>query len=370
MKQLFISVVLIATMFINVVQGRQWTDYKGKTQTADLVSVLQLDEPSVKLQTPAGKIVTIPIRKLSEEDQDYIRQINGKTPVRRTEGNPTPAKDGAWMAPTDSISESVLFPAMQNMNIDSRDAYDRLIQIRDDDPTRLEPDYTIGLLYVFKMKDYVRSRQHFLRCLKNCPEDVGAHINLGTICILTGKYTDAYTYYKKAYKLGGFNATLCQNLGKFIDLSTGTVIALPDTARKKFLEFSEEIAKKGRFSYNPNLGWMFECCSEGRSRESEKSQWFRISGHRPYEFPICIKCGGTGKIFCPANCAGGKVAYMANKTYTFPNGDKATMPTRMYRTCNVCDGKARVACPVCKGSGVDPKTKSGSSYRRSYRDDY
>ena len=107
---------------------------------------------------------------------------------------------------------------------------------------------------------------------------------------------------------------------------------------------------------------MFVMCSEGRSHESQKKEWFRIGDYRPYEFPICIKCGGTGTIFCPATCSGGKVSYTVNKTYTFPNGDKASMPTRMYKPCNVCGGKGRVTCPMCKGSGAE--------YRSGYRDDY
>ena len=365
------KIVLIITLAVSFtilfacdIQGRTWTDVKGKKITADYVSILQLDEPKVKLQKLTGEYVLVPLRNLCDEDQDYIRRLNGQSTPHHPKASNSSNNDDNWMAPTDTISQSVVFPVLKNLNIDSKEAYDALIQLRDEDPTRLEPDYTIGLLFVFNKKDYLHAQKHFMRCLKNCPEDIGTHINLGTICILAGKYPDAYTYYQKAFKLGGFNPTLCHNIFKFNYLSGSNAISLSDVVRKKFVQLANEISKKGSSpTFNPKQGWMFVMCSEGRSHESQKKEWFRIANYRPYEFPICIKCGGTGIIFCPANnCSGGKVAYTVNKTYTFPNGDKATMPTRMYRTCEVCHGKNRVTCPKCKGSGEE--------YRTGYRDNY
>ena len=355
MKRIIISVVVFATALVGIVYGRTWTDNKGRKITADYVSLLQLDEPKVKLKTPNGNYILVPVRNLSSEDQDYILQIDDnklehadsdKSSSDVTGKTPTPVKK--------NVSESAVYSAVQNMDIDSREAYEALIQLRDSDPTKIEPDYTIALLFIFKKKDYLHAQQHLTRCNKINPDDIGTLINLGTLSILQGKYPEAFSYYQKAYSKGGANQTLFHNLHKVVELSNSHIIILPATARKKFMDLDSEVSKKGSFQFNPKKGWMFEYCSEGTTQEFNKSRWFSLDGYRAYEFPICMKCNGTGKAFCPnKNCSGGKVPYTANVTHRFPNGDTATMPTRKYKTCDVCKGASRVKCSECNGTGFE-----------------
>ena len=285
--------------------------------------------------------------------------------VARFPNSPTEEKKSDWIAPTDAISESNVYNALKNMNINSLEAYERLIQIRDEDPTRIEADYTIALLFIFKKKDYQHARKHFLRCSKVSPEDAGTLINLGTLSIFQGNYPEAYGYYKKAHKLGVKSAVLNHNLHKFSDVVNSRRVQMSDTAKQKFMELARDVYKGSSMSYDPNKSWLFVPCNEGRAEESNKQSWFVISGYRPYEFPICLFCNGTGKIFCPNKfCSGGKIGYTVNKTYTFPNGDTATMPTRKFRTCDVCNGTNKVTCPACKGSGVEYKPYSKPYYTR------
>ena len=73
MKKFTISVVIFVAALISISYGRTWTDNKGHTITADYVSLVKLDEPKVKLLTPSGKNLLVPVRNLSKEDQEYIQ---------------------------------------------------------------------------------------------------------------------------------------------------------------------------------------------------------------------------------------------------------------------------------------------------------
>lgn len=354
MKRIIISVVVFATVLFSISYGRTWTDKKGRQITADYVSLLQLDEPKVKLLKPNGEYILVPVKALSAEDQDYIQGLNGNNPV-----NVSAESNNPQGTSTKNVSESVVYPAMKNLDIGSREAYDALIQLRDSDPTKLEPDYTLGLLFIFKNKNYLEAQKHFSRCQKISPDNAGVLLNLGTLCILQGKYPEAYGYYQKVYTLGGANNTLNQNLHKLIEESSTRNIFLPATVRNKFIELSGKVSPKAKTKYNSKQGWMFAKCSEGSSQESHKCHWFQLKGYRPYEFPVCPKCNGTGKAECPnKNCSGGKVPVMVNKTTRVPNGRSVTMQVREHKTCDVCKGKNHVVCSVCKGSGLEFKLSS------------
>ena len=360
MKRIILSVVLFATALISISFGRTWTDNKGHKITADYESLLQLNEPKVKLKTSSGKYILVPVRNLSQEDQDYIKEVNSNKPAsNQTERNPT--KENAGTQKKNSV-DSIVYAAVQNMNIDSREAYDALIHIRESDPTNLEPDFTIALLFIFKKKDYLHAQQHLMRCLKINPNDAGVHLNLGTLCILQGKYPEAYGHYQKAYTLGGVNQTLNHNLHKLINETSAHNIFLSPPARKKYLDLSNKVSQEVNKTFNKTQGWMFEKCSEGIAQESYKCHWFQMKGYRPYEYPICMKCNGTGRVGCPnPNCSGGKVAYYVNVTRTFPNGETATMLTRKLKACSVCGGRNFAVCPICKGSGAEYRRSSWDS---------
>lgn len=354
MKRIIISVVVFATVLLSISYGRTWTDKKGRHITADYVSLLQLDEPKVKLLKPNGEYILVPVKALSAEDQDYIQGLNGSKPVNVSTENNNPQG-----ASTQNISESVVYPAMKNLDIGSREAYEALIQLRDSDPTKLEPDYTLALLFIFKNKNYLEAQKHLSRCQKISPDNAGVLLNLGTLCILQGKYPEAYSYYQKVYTLGGANNTLNQNLHKLIEESSSRNIFLPAAVRNKFIELSGKVSQKVKTKYNSKQGWMFAKCSEGTSQESQKCHWFQLKGYRPYEFPVCPKCNGIGKAECPnKNCSGGKVPVMVNKTTRVPNGRSVTMQVREHKTCDVCKGKNHVVCSVCKGSGLEFKLSS------------
>ena len=349
----------------SIAYGRTWTDKKGRHITADYVSLLQLDEPKVKLLKPNGEYILVPVKALSKEDQDYIQGLNGDKPVNSSTDNNIPlSTDNNIPLSTENnipqgannkkVTESVVYPTIKNMDINSREAYEALIQIRDEDVTKIEPDYTIALLFIFTKKDYLHAQQHLNRCLKIKPDDAGTLLNLGTVSILQGKYPEAFSFYQRAFNAGGVDQTLNQNIHKLIDESNSRNIILPATARSKFAELAGNVSKKVKKQFNPKQGWLFEKCSEGLAHEDQKCHWFQLAGYRPYEFPICMKCNGTGKAYCPnKNCSGGKVPYTEKVARTFPDGKTVYMPTRKFKTCNVCDGSSRVKCTACNGSGVE-----------------
>lgn len=357
MKRFVVSIVIFATALISIAYGRTWTDQKGRHITADYVSFLPLKEPKVKLMKPNGEYILVPVKALSKEDQEYIQGLNGNNPVKVSTENNNPVLPESNIpqgASNKQVTQSVVYSSIKNMDIGSREAYQALIQIRDSDPSKLEPDYTIALLYIFKQKDYLHAQQHLTRCLKISPDNAGVLLNMGTLCILQGKYPEAVGYYQKVYAMGEANQTLNHNLQKLIAESNSHNIFLPAAVRNKIIDLSSKVSQNVKTKYNPKQGWMFEKCSDGVSAESHKCHWFQLKGYRPYEFPVCPKCNGTGKVDCPnKNCSGGKVPIMVNKTTRIPNGRSVTMQVREHKTCNVCKGKNHVPCPHCKGSGLE-----------------
>lgn len=335
----FVVFVLFAVVFADMVQGRTWTDAKGKKVTADFVSLIQDGEPKVKLQTPSGKMIVAPLRNFSKEDQEYIQSLGSKSAVAQ---------------PTQSDTRSAVFSAVKNFDIDSREAYDAIIEVRNNDPTKLEPDYTLALIFIFKKKDYLHAQQHFTRCQRISPDNPSVLLNMGTLCVLQEKYPEAFANYQKAYVLGGANPALKHNLHKLIIESNSRNIFIPPNVQSRISELASKVTQQDKTPFNPKQGWMFEKCPEGTAQEMFKCTWFQIDGYQPYEFPICVKCKGTGKVDCPnKNCSGGKATIYVTKTQRHHNGGKVTTQVPQTVICNVCKGKNFVPCPVCQGTGLE-----------------
>ena len=345
MKKLLVLViaVLFAFQVADMALGRTWTDAKGKKVSADFVSLIQDGEPKVKLQTPSGKIIVAPLRNFSKEDQEYIQGLGSK---------PTAAQ------PTQNVTQSAVFSAVKNFDIDSREAYDAIIEVRNNDPTKLEPDYTLALLFIFKNKDYLHAQQHFTRCQRIRPDNPSVLLNMGTLSVLQEKYPEAFAYYQKAYVLGGANPALKHNLHKLIIESDSRNIFIPPVVQSRIAELASKVTQQDKTPFNPKQGWMFEKCPEGTAQEMFKCTWFQIDGYQPYEFPICVKCKGTGKVECPnKNCSGGKATIYVTKTQRHHNGGKVTAQVPQTVICSVCKGKNFVPCPVCQGSGIEYQLK-------------
>ncbi len=335
----FVVVVLFAVVFADMVQGRTWTDAKGKKVTADFVSLVQDGEPKVKLQTPSGKIIVAPLRNFSKADQEYIQGIGSKPAVAQ---------------PAQHDARSVIFSAVSNLDLGSREAYDAIIEVRNNDPTKLEPDYTLALLFIFKNKDYLHAQQHFTRCLRISPDNPSVLLNMGTLYVLQEKYPEAFANYQKAFVLGGANPALKHNLHKLIIESNSRNIFIPANVQSRIAELASKVTQQDKTPFNPKQGWMFEKCPEGTAQEMFKCTWFQIDGYQPYEFPVCVKCKGTGKVECPnKNCSGGRATIYVTKTQRHHNGGKVTAQVPQTVICSVCKGKNFVPCPVCQGSGIE-----------------
>ncbi|MBQ3351472.1 MAG: hypothetical protein IJG38_13850 [Thermoguttaceae bacterium] len=339
MKQYIISAVIFVTVLTSIAIARTWTDAKGKKVSADFVSLIQDGEPKVKLQTPSGKIIVAPLRNFSKEDQEYIQGLDSKP---------------AAAQPAQNDTQSAVFSAVKNFDIDSREAYDAIIEVRNNDPTKLEPDYTLALLFIFKNKDYLHAQQHFTRCQRIRPDNPSVLLNMGTLSVLQEKYPEAFAYYQKAYVLGGANPALKHNLHKLIIESDSRNIFIPSVVQSRIAELASKVTQQDKTPFNPKQGWMFEKCPEGTAQEMFKCTWFQIDGYQPYEFPVCVKCKGTGKVECPnKNCSGGKVTVYVTKTQRHHNGGKVTAQVPQTVICNVCKGKNFVPCPVCQGTGLE-----------------
>ena len=71
-RRLFLPVVLIAATG-NFTMAREWTDTTGKFKTE--AEFVELTDGNVKLRLTDGRVVTVPLSKLSLRDQNEARRL-------------------------------------------------------------------------------------------------------------------------------------------------------------------------------------------------------------------------------------------------------------------------------------------------------
>ena len=87
-------VVLAVLAGSSVALGRTWTDSQGRSLEAKFVRVFEGNAILLR----AGKIVSVPLSKLSEEDRDYIRQETGDTTLSPASETTSTGDDSAKTA--------------------------------------------------------------------------------------------------------------------------------------------------------------------------------------------------------------------------------------------------------------------------------
>ena len=83
MKNILTLTVLFAFLLAGVVQARTWTDSRGKKLIGDFVGFSQNDDTKIKIKTTTGRILFVPIKGLSQEDQDYVQSLKENNNAQR-----------------------------------------------------------------------------------------------------------------------------------------------------------------------------------------------------------------------------------------------------------------------------------------------
>ncbi len=95
MKNILTLTVLFVFLLVGVVQARTWTDSRGNKLIGDFVGFSQNDDTKIKIKTTTGRVLFVPIKGLSQEDQDYVQSLKENNNAQNTSGfqsdSPAPA---------------------------------------------------------------------------------------------------------------------------------------------------------------------------------------------------------------------------------------------------------------------------------------
>lgn len=101
MRILFVAVLGVAVC-TPIASARNWTDAAGKhTVEAELV---EFKEGTVRLKKADGRIISLPLEELSDADQDYVKDMAGRT-GKNDQSRSKPKTNGAGFALTDPCAE-------------------------------------------------------------------------------------------------------------------------------------------------------------------------------------------------------------------------------------------------------------------------
>jgi hypothetical protein len=90
-RQLWIRILPFLLLLAAVVSGREWTDSTGKFRTQ--AEFIELKEGKVHLQKQDGKVLVVPLERLSAADQAYVQErIRAKAPAPKPTPEPPPVK--------------------------------------------------------------------------------------------------------------------------------------------------------------------------------------------------------------------------------------------------------------------------------------
>ncbi|WP_286766341.1 MULTISPECIES: SHD1 domain-containing protein [Rhodopirellula] len=102
-----IFLLLLAVTALSTLQAREWTDATGKYRIEAKLVVVHGDK--VVLERPDGKIISIPVAKLSDEDQTFLKELVAKKAGPSSESD-RPADTQASAAMSNSASALDMSP--------------------------------------------------------------------------------------------------------------------------------------------------------------------------------------------------------------------------------------------------------------------
>ncbi len=122
-----VAVIVVATNFVTSAMAeefRTWTDATGKFRTKAVF--VELNGAQLKLKKEDGRVIEIPLEKLSESDQAYVRQHTDSVPsAAESETNPK--------APASAAVEkyvAVVLEMSKRDDVDSRAQFSHLLNAR------------------------------------------------------------------------------------------------------------------------------------------------------------------------------------------------------------------------------------------------
>lgn len=318
---------------------RSWKSMQGNF-SVDAIMASHTDT-LVTLEKADGKQVSVPITKLSDEDQRYIKTVD--------------------MLDKTATQSLQLEPFLQRLFVNPRAAYDEIsaIQKKSRDPvTSLYCGAALateggkaGLVEACKQVDIALLE---LRNFQKLEPGLYASVlacalnNRAVLCLREGKNSRVVGLFKELAST--------QDLPDYARHNIQLLLAwqgfkLSDSERKQLVELvvGGEAASNGsfpaqRFVYSTNFKSMPTPISSGDRlvRYRQQGVWPELS---------CLFCEATGVLNCPT-CADGTVA-MTRQVEVGKNhvGQPYFRPEKYRVPCPNCSGKGGSRCDNCRGTG-------------------
>ena len=219
------------------------------------------------------------------------------------------------------------------------------------DPGDIRAGFSLGLLDALSAHDWRSADKHFTKCIRLQPAHVPSLNNLALVNIRLKETSKAIRNWRTALEASSLPPTeILHNLARLQYLVKNKRIGLTATASKSLERLSEMAAAGGGSlpSVVSRSGWSYM-----RLPESDGSGlgW---SSPTSYVDHWCVTCNGLGNVNCPnRSCSRGSVrAYRIEMVGKNPvTGAKMMRKVAIRVRCDTCDGRDRVTCQSCGGSG-------------------
>jgi S1-C subfamily serine protease len=297
--------VLVSPPAARAGEVRTWSSASGSYQTeAEFVELK--DDGTVVLKTQAGKLINVPIGKLSAEDQAFARSQAAKKPQAKATGEPakTPEQVAAEAQQCHTAKDALLlykfYLARPDLTSDQRAAAEEALkewkkkadndQVRigkkwmdkadadtihrqadakvrqaaeflrlhneqlaektlDEasrlDPDSIQPDFLMGIIYGAIYHNDKRAQQHFEKCLKRDPGNPSVLNNLAVSLAGQKKFGEAARYWKSAAGKAPKMPALSQNIGSLITMAGTNQAKLPSRTLQDLSQVYEELTSHG-----------------------------------------------------------------------------------------------------------------------------
>ena len=250
-------------------QAREWVDATGKFRVeAELVRV---EEGKAKLKLDDGRIVEVPVNRLSEADQKFIAA---------SQQPKIDAKKAAQAALL--VDQAVVLLELDARNnatlIDSK-----LREATRLNPANIEAEFLRGIYHLLISAHPDRAADSFANCLKQQPHNGAVLNNLALAKLKGGLYGSAVQYFEKASEAAPGLSAISQNLGRAMAVHNDGRMTMPDRVADQFGDLYARVVASEKFpAAEPELGWVLVRIKPQEQRPAESN------------LPKEITHGGTG----------------------------------------------------------------------------
>ncbi len=278
------------------VEGREWTDLTGSFRVE--AEMQKVDGGKVKLKRTDGRVITVPIDKLSRRDQLYIKLTQSKLASRSADSpKAVPAKSDTPDEPTvpdedRQRAKQLIDEAFALLKLDREGnapvVSNKLQEASRLDPTSLRAEFIRGLLNLLVARNATVAEKNFKECQKRAPKNAAVLNNLALTNVRLQRYDDALDLWEESMELAPGLFVISHNLGRLMKVNNDERIRMSkrDTERCADL-YATAITSKNFPASKPQYGWMLMDFIELDDDDVAK-------GDAAADVPQNIVSGGTG----------------------------------------------------------------------------